>query len=201
MTNRQLFSAWKGGQGVPFVPGAHRSRSAASSRPHSATRKTHQRASAAGTAFISAATSKHGERYQIFARVVPEVAFGFPAAQRAIPFQQHGPQRALQCKDQRGEDFALPNAAVYNLPADQIQAVYAGIDKEQKQNIPHPKPPGLAGQGMYRLQKIRVGRKQRTQRRIQAEKRQPGTEHHSRQPPKRSGRRQANAQSPAVFAR
>ena len=73
----------------------------------------------------------------------------------------------------------MPNAAVYNLPADQIQAVYAGIDKEQKQNIPHPKPPCLAGQGAHRLQKIRVGRKQRTQRRIQAEKRQPGTEHHS----------------------
>ncbi|NBK79664.1 hypothetical protein D5272_13985 [bacterium D16-76] len=60
---------------------------------------------------------KHGSRHNIFPGVVPEIAFGFPPPDRAVPLQQYGSDCAQQGKGDCCYNMERNNSANPNLPA------------------------------------------------------------------------------------
>src|SRR5699024_6251123 len=86
-------------------------------------------------------SQQHNQRNEIFAGMMPQIAFGFPATDRIPPRQNDRKDGALQSKQKKRYPMDKTSAVVDELPAAKVDAGDNAVDCEDKQAILSAKPP------------------------------------------------------------
>ena len=93
---------------------------------------------------------------------MPQIAFGFPTADRMLTFQNDRKDGALQGKQKKHYHMNKASATVYDLPTAKVDTGYKPIDRKDKQTILPAKPSYLSGKHTDRLLQVWITGKQRT---------------------------------------